>query len=445
VSLQSTLNAGWELDETSGTEYDSAGPFDLTDHSVGSGTGIIYANARDFEESSGQYAEHADDADLRVVDGVPIAFDVWFKIESLPGGGDYRVIFGKMSDSLGFEYRLGVISSGGLLFEVFRNGGTIHNVVVASALSTGVWYHALVWFRDDKYILGRAAGPGALSVSNGTYGFTSWPGGTLDTGTGAFRVGAVVGPTNPCYFDGLIGPLRFWRDPAWAYQSVGTANDNLRSVFQFLHNDGAGKTLSELSSVGTATYVGTDTTTQGSWIGVYGADGYYLSGAINGESSPPSYGTLRFFSKANSGYAVANEYTWGQGGDPKGLQKPSDPSGDRYYVTWYGDGSFIEFYIDLGATTRRVSIYFLDYDTSRTGQTAEVRDMATGDLLDGPRSLGTFSAGKWLTWDVSGPVVLRANFQTANAAFAAVMFDTPSAPSTGNPWYYQAQQHAVAG
>ena len=53
----------------------------------------------------------------------------------------------------------------------------------------------------------------------------------------------------------------------------------------------------------TATFLGTDTTTEGSWRGVYGADGYDIA-ADTSATNPklPSYATL--------GITGASTYTW---------------------------------------------------------------------------------------------------------------------------------------
>lgn len=167
----------------------------------------------------------------------------------------------------------------------------------------------------------------------------------------------------------------------------------------------------------TASFVAHDTTTQGSWIGVYGADGYYFAWSSFADS-PPGY---------VSGFDVVGEleHHWGSTTDAKGLQDPSDPTGPREALTWYSGTSFdIEF--DVGATTRRVAIYSLDYDAQLRALSVSVYDADTDALLDGPRAMDTYTAGEWFVWDVTGNLRFTyTNAGGANAVASAVFFETP--------------------
>src|SRR5262249_30692427 len=70
------------------------------------------------------------------------------------------------------------------------------------------------------------------------------------------------------------------------------------------------------SSTGSASFVGTDTTTQGSWQGPYGAQGYNVIGdAVN----YPAY--------AQIGISGATAYVWaGSTTDVRALQKATNPN-----------------------------------------------------------------------------------------------------------------------
>src|SRR5271170_3498234 len=87
--------------------------------------------------------------------------------------------------------------------------------------------------------------------------------------------------------------------------------------------------LAGQSSGSTAQFIKADTTTQGSWKGVYGADGYNV---VDNTTSYPGYATV-----SPSG---ASDYVWSSStSDVRALQKAASSS-DRIASTWYSGGSF---------------------------------------------------------------------------------------------------------
>lgn len=164
----------------------------------------------------------------------------------------------------------------------------------------------------------------------------------------------------------------------------------------------------------TATFIITDTTTQGSWIGVYGADGYAFPLTL--ADSYPGYVT-------GWGESGPGTFQWGTGSEVRRLQDPGNPSGTRYGITWYHATAF-SLTFGVGSTTRRLAVYCLDDDASSRNQTVALYDGAT--LLD-IQTVSSFSGGKWLVWDVTGNLTLTATNLAgfANAVVAAVMWHTP--------------------
>ncbi len=157
----------------------------------------------------------------------------------------------------------------------------------------------------------------------------------------------------------------------------------------------------------TATFVGLDTVTQGSWIGIYGADGYYIGRGSGLLSSDPGY---------LSGWSLLPDqrFSWADpdSGTPS-LQIPPGGS-SRVACTWF-ENSFstntLTVTFDVGATTRRVSLYFLDYDSAGRAVSVAVKD--GGATLD-TQAASSFVSGKWLSWDVTGSLtVVVAFFGTA--------------------------------
>ena len=160
-------------------------------------------------------------------------------------------------------------------------------------------------------------------------------------------------------------------------------------------------------TTGTAAFVKTDTTTAGSWKGVYGADGFNV---INDTTSNPSYVTVTPSGNAN--------YTWASSTtDLRALQKASSTT-DRIAACWFSGSSFT---VDLNfkdASTHQVALYLLDWDNyfSRT-ERVDILD-ANNTLLDS-RAVSRFVSGQYLVWNLSGHLIVR--ITNTNAFSNAVM------------------------
>ena len=104
----------------------------------------------------------------------------------------------------------------------------------------------------------------------------------------------------------------------------------------------------------TATFLEQDATTQGSWIGTYGAQGYDI---VSGPSSLPADDTV-----TPSGQST---YTWTTtSSDPRALQVPG--SSNRVAAVWYSSTSFT---VDVNLATARPTTWS---STSSTGTTRAV-------------------------------------------------------------------------
>jgi len=166
-----------------------------------------------------------------------------------------------------------------------------------------------------------------------------------------------------------------------------------------------------------ATFVGTDTTTQGSWKGPYGADGR----AIVGDSVLiPAYASV-----SNAG---SSSYVWAQSSaDKRALLKAA--SSDRIAGTWFSKAGFT---IDVNLSdgkVHRIALYCLDWDSNGRVQSIDVVDVSSGTVLD-TRSVSAFSAGKYLVWDISGNVRFVVTCRGgSNAVVSGLFFSTTSSPS----------------
>jgi thermitase len=162
------------------------------------------------------------------------------------------------------------------------------------------------------------------------------------------------------------------------------------------------------SSTGAAQFIKADTTTQGSWKGVYGLDGYNV---INDSSSYPSYVT-----PSPSGNQA---WTWvSSSGDVRDLQKGS--IADRLAACWYSASSFTISMAFKDQAAHQVALYFLDWD--HNGPRTERVDIldSNNNVLD-TRSLANFGAGQYLVWNLTGTVTIRiTNAGYSNAVLSGI-------------------------
>jgi Malectin domain/Chondroitinase B len=160
---------------------------------------------------------------------------------------------------------------------------------------------------------------------------------------------------------------------------------------------------------GTATFIKTDTTTAGSWKGVYGADGFNV---VNDTVNYPSYVAVTSSALAHTWIASTT--------DPRALQKAS--SSDRIAATWYSWGPLT---IDLRFTDNaihQVALYLLNWDNlSGLVERVDILD-ANSALLD-TQTVSNFAGGQYLVWNLSGHVTIRVvNRNASSFVFVSGLF-----------------------
>jgi RHS repeat-associated protein len=175
---------------------------------------------------------------------------------------------------------------------------------------------------------------------------------------------------------------------------------------------------------GWASFVGSSTAPQGSWVNHYGDEGHWWP--IYGTGNElPSYATVQV--------SGAGENTWGaDDNDARYLENGLN----RIAPYWYTTASSMMFDLTLAdGMAHKVSLYVLDEDQIGRSQKMEVLDAATGTLLDAQTVAG-FGDGRWLSWDVAGHVQIRVTtLGPANAVVSGLFFDSSAAtpPYTPNP------------
>lgn len=159
-----------------------------------------------------------------------------------------------------------------------------------------------------------------------------------------------------------------------------------------------------------ATFVGSDILTSGSWIGVYGREGYALAADA---MSVPAYAQLAVVGAAQWTWAAAT-------GDLRALQTASGAG--RVAAAAYGE----RFSIDINLTddrSHRVGLYAVDWDSRARVQRIDIFDAASNALLDS-RTMDNFWGGQYVIWTLRGHVRLEVTrLGGANAVVSGLFFD----------------------
>jgi hypothetical protein len=145
-----------------------------------------------------------------------------------------------------------------------------------------------------------------------------------------------------------------------------------------------------------ASFVKTDTTTKGSWQGVYGSQGYNV---IDNASSYPSYAQVS--ASGNSNYLWTNTST-----DTRALQEVG--SSNRIAAVWYSPTSFTVNVNLTDGQTHQLALYLDDWDQFGGGRDEQVQilDATTGNVLN-TQTVSNFSIGEYLVWNVSGNIQIK--------------------------------------
>jgi len=182
-------------------------------------------------------------------------------------------------------------------------------------------------------------------------------------------------------------------------------------TFRFTRLAGTGAVLSGIffggPLPGAATFVKADTTDQGNWQGVYGAEGYNVIGA---SASDPSYAMV-----VPSG---ASKTVWAK--TTTAVKALSNPAGGRIAAAWYASSFTVNVNVTDGQT-HHVALYLLDWTNSGRKERIDVLN-ASGQVLDS-RSISSFSGGQYEVWDISGDVTFRiTGLSGAKAVLSGIFF-----------------------
>ncbi|MGJ5813326.1 RHS repeat-associated core domain-containing protein [Paludibaculum fermentans] len=153
----------------------------------------------------------------------------------------------------------------------------------------------------------------------------------------------------------------------------------------------------------------TDTTTQGTWRGVYGAHGHNLAGSgVN----TPAYATVTMAGQTLTTWSASTS-------DIRALEVPT--GGGRIAAAWTSTSSIT---IDIQITDKRLhqlALYVVDWANSGSLQTVAISNYESGAVL-GTKSLSQFGGGLYTVWSVGGHVKVTLTAQGGTTAMLSGIF-----------------------
>jgi hypothetical protein len=188
----------------------------------------------------------------------------------------------------------------------------------------------------------------------------------------------------------------------------------------------------------TAEYVSTDDTTQGNWVGNYGADGYCLAqydapdNTFGGGdiSNWESYADLPAYVTEFT-LTAAQVYVWDTtsvGSDARYLTRPNSGGGTNDIAAVWYLSTTLEITIDVGTTVCDIAIYMMSQDSNSRNQTITIYNADTNAALTSGENFSgsALGQGEWAIYTISGKVRIEVeNFAGGlNAIVNAIMFDS---------------------
>jgi len=221
------LISWWELEEASGTRYDSRGSNHL-DQVVGSPgrSSAIQGYGVDLESTLTQDVGIASNASLQAGD-IDITIGCWVKVESFQNN---QRIISKRTDNSNYDYDIFLSGTTGRLYFMMGSGsgGAVNAFTPDYPITVGEWHFILVWHD-------ASASRSYIQIDNGPiihdYGDVTTP----VVSSAKFRIGN-LDQIDRC-FDGIV-------DEAFLYKKVLSEEER-----NYLYNHGAGRAFSEIADV----------------------------------------------------------------------------------------------------------------------------------------------------------------------------------------------------
>ena len=173
-----------------------------------------------------------------------------------------------------------------------------------------------------------------------------------------------------------------------------------------------------------ATFIKLDTTTQGTWKGVYGKDGSIIP---NDATSLPSYASVTVPLPT-----IAPAYTWvPSSSDVRALLKTASNT-DRIASVWYNSGSFT-FSVNISdALTHQLALYCLDLDNSGRAETITILNPNTNAVL-ATEAMSAFNGGVYAVFNITGNVLVTVAYKSGSNAVLSGLFLSTIVPPPPAP------------
>jgi len=176
-----------------------------------------------------------------------------------------------------------------------------------------------------------------------------------------------------------------------------------------------------------AKFVGFDRTTQGNWIGKYGADGYLFFGDVVQKKFPSYVHNITWRPVGDLG---SSRFLTTTTADSRALINTTD-NNLRFLgaaTTQNPSACLQTFTIDIVLSQNhrpfQVSLYFADWDTGDRRQMVEMRDYDTREIIAPSQLLSYFSMGVYAVYQHDGSVRFRVNhIRGGDATLSAIFFD----------------------
>lgn len=223
------------------------------------------------------------------------------------------------------------------------------------------------------------------------------------------------------YRNGVMYDLNtLYPTSGWTLSAATGINDSGQIVGSGIDPSGFGRPFEVTAPTATVSFAHLDTTTEGTWTGMYGSDGYV---DFDDVSHLPSYAQMTV--------SGASQYAWQQPtADTRALLDTATGT-TRTAACDYAATSFT---INLNLTdgkTHQVSLYLLDWDSRGRAESVQLTDATSSAVLD-TENVSNFAKGDWLSWDVCGNVKITVTGTGGlNPVASGIFFDpVPVAPST---------------
>ena len=169
-----------------------------------------------------------------------------------------------------------------------------------------------------------------------------------------------------------------------------------------------------LDAPATAVLVGSDPSTEGSWVGEYGAQGYNLAGI---GTSIPSYETVTFTGQSTLTWASSST-------DARDLENAGGVA-----AAWSSATSFTVNVNVTDGQAHDLSVYAVDWDTARRSEQIQLSSAVTGAILD-TETISSFNGGVYLEWRITGDVVIEVtDLAGPSAVLSGLFLDPTSRPA----------------